>query len=161
MTAAERTAALLRPWLGSDFVAREAELVDRLAFKLMQFLPYRQSLQALAQEVDSQLFMAVRNQTNGRMVLQMDGGQHIRVRVDDFAVMADELLYLSMEQLPASQDSFLLVQEYSMRHGSLSALKALYLLYPAFQTEEEYATVLRIIKTCHPPFRWRQWLNGA
>lgn len=47
-----------------------------------------------------------------------------------------------------------------MRQGSLSALRALYIDFQAFQTEEEWRTVIRVIKTCHPPFRWRNWLEA-
>ena len=160
MNGTERTAAFLRPWLGSAFVAAHADLMARLAFKLSQFHPGRNSLHTLAQELDSTLFMAVREATGGRMILGMDDGRYMRVRVDDFAVMADELLYLTLERLPRNQECFVLIRDYSMRHGSLAALKALYLHFQALQGEEEYRTVIRVIQTCHPPFRWRQWLEN-
>ena len=73
-------------------------------------------------------------------------------------MMADELLYVLMEHLPVTKSNYRIISEYSMHPGSLSALRALYARYEAFQSEEEYRTVIRIIKTCHPPFRWRGWL---
>ena len=72
--------------------------------------------------------------------------------------MADELLYLVMAALPRDERSFSLLKEYSLRSGSLAALKALYLHYADFQSDEEYRTVRRVITTCHPSFRWRGWL---
>lgn len=150
---------MLRPWLGSVFVAEHAELIERVSVKLRGFVRGRDSLHDSAVDIDSLLFMAVRDRTKGRMTLTMDNGQTIRVRLNDFTLMADELLYLTMAALPRDERSFLILKEYSLRYGSLSALKALYLHYAAFQTDEEYRTVHRVITTCHPPFRWRGWLH--
>ncbi len=157
--APERTASVLRPWLGSDFVAAHAPLMERLCLRLTRFLPQRDSLALTAQDLDSLLFMAVRDATGGRMLLRMDNDTYIRVRLADFAVMADELLCLLMEKLPVDEQSFLLIRDYSLHAGSLAALKALYLRYEAFQSPEEFKTIVRVIRTCHPPFRWRGWLQ--
>lgn len=159
MTALEQTAEALRPWLGSAFVAAQARLMERVSLRLTQFLPRRDNLYDTARDLDTLLFMAVRDHTQGRMVLPMDNGQQIRVRVSDFAVMADDLLWLLFSGLEREQQTFLLIREYSIRAGSLSALRALCLLYADFQSDEEYNTVVRVIKTCHPPYRWRGWLN--
>ena len=102
MTALEQTAQALRPWLGSAFVAAHARLMERVSLRLTQFLPRRDSLQQTAQDLDTLLFMAVRDHTQGRMVLTMDGGQAIRVRVSDFPVMADDLLWLLFSGLSAT-----------------------------------------------------------
>jgi hypothetical protein len=111
------------------------------------------------QDVDSMLFMAVRNATSGRMVLRMDTDDLIRVRVSDFSVMADELMYLLLEDLPRDQRTLDAIRAYSLRTSSLSSLRALYLLFQDVQTPDELATIRRIIKTCHLPFRWRGWLE--
>ncbi len=160
MTATDQTIAILSPWLGGDFVGAHGQLMSRISFKLAHFNPQRDSLLALAQDIDSQLFLAVRNETKGRMILRLDNQQHMKVRLQDFAVMTDELLYLVMSALPKNITNFRLVQDYSMRQGSLSALRALYIDFQAFQTEDEWRTVVRVIKTCHPPFRWRNWLEA-
>jgi hypothetical protein len=56
--------------------------------------------------------------------------------------------------------NFLLIKDYSLHAGSLAALKALYLHYEAYQSQEEFKTIVRVIKTCHPPFRWRGWIQA-
>ena len=160
MTAYDQTAAILTPWLGSIFVLNHTPLMERISFKLAHFHPQRDSLSGLAQDMDNQLFMAVRDLTKGRMILHLDSGEHMKVRLQDFAVMADELLYPVMQGLPQNINGFHLLRDYSMRQGSLAALHALYLDFQAFQTEDEWRTVLRMIKTCHPPFRWRTWLEA-
>lgn len=159
MIATERAAAILRPWLGSAFVARHADVVERIAVKLGAFVPGRDSLERMAQDVDNLLFMTVRNDTSARMLLSLDNQTQVRVRVSDFAVMADELLYLLFEAVRAHPQALAIVQQYSLRTNSLASLKALYVLFAAGQSQEEIATVRRIIKTCHPPFRWRSWLE--
>ena len=157
--APEQTASVLRPWLGGDFVTAHAPLMERVTLRLSQFLPQRDSLEKAAQDLDSLLFMAVRDATGGRMLLRMDSNQYIRVKMADFSLMADELLFLLMEQLRVDGQNFLLIRDYSLRSGSLAALKALYLHYEAYQSPEEFKTIVRVIKTCHAPFRWRGWLQ--
>ena len=158
--APEQTASVLRPWLGGDFVAAHAPLMERVGLRLSQFLPQRDSLEKTAQDLDSLLFMAVRDATSGHMLLRMDNNQYIRVKVADFTLMADELLYLLMENLKVDGQNFLMIRDYSLRSGSLSALKALYLRYEAYQSPEEFKTIQRVIKTCHAHFRWRGWLQA-
>lgn len=160
MTALEQTAATLRPWLGSAFVAGHAELMQRISIRLTHFVPGRDSLQGLATAMDSLLFMAVRDQTGGRMVLQLDDGKLMRVKLNDFAMMADELLYILLAALPRTAASYATLNEHAIRQGSLAALKALHLHYEAFQSEDERKLNQRIIRTCHPPFRWRGWLDA-
>lgn len=152
--------SILRPWLGGDFLDRQDRLVERINMKLTHFNPQRDSLQQRAQELDSLMFMAVREDTKGRMILLLDSGQYMRIRVEDFAVLADELLYLLLRSLPKNDENFRLIRDYSMRQGSLSALRALYADYLPFQTEEELRVLKRLITTCHPPFRWRGWLEA-
>ena len=152
--------SILRPWLGGDFVERQERLLERVSLKLAHFHPQRDTLQYKAQELDSLLFMAVREDTKGRMTLKLDNGQYMRIRVEDFAILADELLYLLLRALPKNEENFRLIRDYSMRQGSLSALRALYRDFLPFQTEEELRILKRVITTCHPPFRWRGWLEA-
>lgn len=149
----------LIPWLGSEYLAWQEALCPRLAGLLYAFQPERDTLAHLATQLDNQLFMAVREDTRGRMALLMDTGQLIRLRMSDFAMMADELLYLLFETLPPTPFHLSLIRDYSMRSGSLSALKALYLLYAHMQTPEEHQTLHRVITTCHEPWRYRLWID--
>ena len=146
-------------WLGSDFLADQDALCARLATLLYSYRPDRDTLPHLAQQLDNLLFMAVREFTGGRMALLMDTGQLIRLRMNDFALMADELLFLLFESLPATPFHLAIIREYSMRSGSLSALRALYLLYRHLQTEEEHQILHRFITTCHEPLRIRHWME--
>lgn len=154
--AAEET---LRPWLGSNFLARNRSVPAEAAAALDAFRPERGTLAYLAKQLDNGLFMSVREDTGGRMALLMDTGQLIRLRIHDFSLMADELLYLVFQALPRTPFSQATIREYSMRSGSLSALRALYLLYRNMQSAEETDTIRRVITGCHEPCRFRHWID--
>jgi len=149
----------LLPFLGSAFLQEAEEVCARAAQLLAGFRPERDGLAALANQLDTLLFMAVREATQGRMALVMDNGQRYRLRVSDFALMADELLYLLFERLERLPWHQALIREYSMRSGSLAALRALYVRYQDMQSPEENQTLRRVITTCHEPWRWRHWLD--
>lgn len=159
MIAPEKVVETLRPWLGSSFLARSGKLCERAAFTLFSFQPRRDALARLAQALDNALFMAVREDTGGRMALEMDNGQLIRLRISDFSLMADELLYLLFQLLPRDPSNQAMIREYSMRSGSLSALRALYLLFRDLQTPEETETLRRVITSCHNHWRYKPWID--
>jgi hypothetical protein len=161
MIAPFRVGEVLRPFLGTDFLRRNADLPAQAAEALSSFRPARQTLLRLAEQVDNLLFMRVREDTNGRMALLMDGGALIRLRMADFTVMADELLYLLLENLPVTPQNQALLREYSMRSNSLSALRALYLLYRELQEPEETQTLRRVITSCHEPWRFKPWIGAG
>ena len=159
MIAPERAAELLRPWLGSAFLSRNEALSSRIAMLLFAFRSERDDLSELLKQTDNLLFMQVREDTQGRMALLMDKGQLIRLRMADFSLMADEMMYLLFESLPRTAPNQALIREYSMREGSLSALHALYLLYRDLQSKEETETLRRVITSCHAPFRFKHWID--
>jgi hypothetical protein len=160
MAAVRRVAETLRPWLGSAFVARNAETMEVIALRLLGFRPQQDSFAALAFQLDNLLFMQVREDTGGQMTLIMDNEQAVRLRMNDFSLMADELMYLLFEALPKNASNHALIRSYSMKSVSLSALRALYLLYRDMQDQEETATLKRIIIGGHPPFRWKPWIDS-
>ena len=159
MIAPERAADMLRPWLGSAFLSQNADFLSKLSMSLFAYRPERDDPALLSQQTDNLLFMQVREDTKGRMALLMDTGQLIRLRMADFTLMADELMYLVFEGLPKTNANQAMIREYSMRQGSLSALRALYLHYRDLQSAEETATLRRVITSCHEPYRFRHWID--
>ncbi len=159
MAASRQVAETLRPWLGGAFLARNPELLDVIALKLYGFRPERDSLETLSFQLDNLLFMQVREDSQGKLTLVMDNGQMVRLRMNDFSLMADELLYLLFEGLPANARNQAIIRTYSMKSTSLSALRALYLLYRDLQEPEETAVLKRLITGGHPRFRWQRWID--
>ncbi len=161
MIAQEQVYSTLVPWLGTDFLSKSLGLCGQIGMMLFGFRAQRDSLALLSQRVDNLLFLSVRDHTQGRLALLMDNGQLIRLRVNDFSLMADELLYLLFEQMEKNPYHQAVIREYSMRSGSLSALRALYLLYHDLQSADENETLRRVITTCHEPWRFKHWIDSV
>lgn len=147
----------LRPWLGEPLMQALAPVTNELAGRLNGFSIRREEYE-LADQMDSLLFRAVRNVTDGRMLAKLPDGSFVRIRVEDFAVMADELMLLLFQAFPQDGEHLLFLRRYSMSRASLSALRTLYTRFGAQQTPQELAAIASVVKACYPPFRWRSWL---
>ena len=153
----QRIAALLRPWLGQALLdytgvcAQANGLLD--GFDVMHG-----NYAELSDTLRGTLVRAVYLATRGSFVVILDDGRQMRVRMEDFAVMADAVLYLRFQALVHSAWNCNRVREYALSHDSLSALRALYVDFAEFQTAEEKSMLAYTIRTCHPAYRWRSWL---
>ena len=158
MAAVAQVEITLRPWLGAPLAKALFPTMESIAAKMNAYAGATPP-DELASSIDSALFFAVREATRGSMLADLPDGTRVRIRVEDFAVMADELLYLVFSAFPTDESHFLLLRDYSMRASSLSALRALYTRYAAWQTEEELNVLSAVAKKCYPAFRLREWLN--
>ena len=153
-----RVAEALRPWLGADFIAAVPDICESAQRKLCSFSEERDDLRALSQGLDSMLYLTVRDATQGRMVVRLADGTCVRVRVSDFPVMADDLMYLLFERFSLDARHLMLLRDYSVRYESLSAIRALYTRFADYETPQELQALAKIARSCHAPFRWRAWL---
>lgn len=160
MIAVSQVVCALTPWLGSRFLSESERTVNSIATKINTFVLDRESFEKLAVNINDMLFFAVRSFTDGKMVLKMDSGLSYRIRMEDFSVMTDDLLYLLFAGLPKNRQHYLALQDYSIKNNSLAALRALYLDFPSFQTEEEKSTLKKVIVSCFNKARWRYWLDN-
>lgn len=149
---------VLKPWLGGPLLEALTPTVGEIAGRLNGF-SFGGSRDGLAAELDSLLFRAVRQATGGRMLIALEDGTWVRVRLEDFTAMADELMLLPFLELPTDEKQLQSLRDYSMRYPSLSALRALYTRFAPLQTREELAAIASVVKSCYPPFRWREWLQ--
>ncbi|MGI6739006.1 MAG: hypothetical protein ACOX54_06425 [Christensenellales bacterium] len=159
MVAGTQIAIALTPWLGTEFISKQEEMCSAIALKFSTFILGRNTIDSLASWVNDKIFFRVRMYTFGKMVLRMDTQKLIRLRMDDFTTMSDELMYLLFHNFPKDRAHFLAVQEYSVKQSSLSALRALYMDFSGFQSEKELATLRRVITSCYDKYRWRFWLE--
>ena len=157
MAAVAQVEILLQPWLGSRLCGALFPLMEEIAARLSTYTGYSPP-DTLAQWIDSALFQSVRAETQGRMLVPLPEGGMVRVKVDDFAVMADELMYLTFSAFPADQRHFTVLRDYSLRASSLAALRTLYTRFSAMQSPEELEAIASVAKKCYPPFRLRGWL---
>jgi len=153
----KRISALLRPWLGQallDFTG----ICDGVGQLLDAFDVMHGNYADLFEGLKSLLVRTVYHLTKGSFVVVRDDMRQVRVRMEDFALMADALLYLKFCTLVHSAWNCNRVREYALSHDSLSALRALYVDFGEFQTAEEKEMLAYTVRTCHPAFRWRSWL---
>lgn len=149
---------VLEPWLGARLTQALMPTLAEIASRLNAASP-RQDLNALAKEMDSLLFRAVHQATRGAMLIEVPDGSWVRSRVEDYAVMADELLGLVFDEFPVNDDYLYYLRAYSIAHPSLSALRVLYTRFAPLQTDAELAAIASVARGCYPPFRWRLWLT--
>ena len=149
---------VLKPWLGGPLLEKLSPTVREIAGRLNGF-SFGGKQDDLAGEIDSLLFLAVREATGGNMLIALEDGTWVRSRLEDFAAMADELMLLPFLELPVDETHLQSLQDYSMRHPSLSALRALYTRFASLQTGEELSAIASVAKSCYPAFRWREWLQ--
>lgn len=150
--------AVLQPWLGPGLCEVLFPLIGEITARLCTYTGSTPP-DALSAWLDSTLFQAVRTETKGKMLIPLPDGGLVRVRVEDFSAMADELMYLPFAALPVDARSFMLLQDYSMRASSLSALKVLYTRFADMQSKEELKAIASVARSCYPAFRLRGWLD--
>ena len=158
MIQAEHTQKLLRPWLGQALLDCTG-LCDQAAQMLEDFDVMHGDYGDLARDIKHLLYYAVQAVTQGEMTVVRDRGAHARIRMEDFDIMADALLYLVFHTLVHSAWNCSRIREFALSHDSLSAIRALYVDFAEFQTAEEKAMLAYTARTCHPAFRYRSWLK--
>lgn len=150
---------LLSPWLGSALLQVRPQIVRETQKRLNAFVPARDRVAELRNGLEGFLYTSVSEATEGDLRILLDDGSVIRMENDDFPILADELLYLVFEQFPTDAHHLMLLRDFSLRENSLSAIRALYTRFADYETEEERATLARVARESHPPFRWKAWLG--
>ena len=154
----KRIPALLRPWLGQALLDYTG-VCDQVCQLLRDFDVMHGDYAQLADTLRATLVRTVYLTTQGSFVVFWDDGRQVRLQMDDFAVIADALMYLVFRSLVHSAWNCNRVREYALSHDSLSALRALYVDFAEFQTADEKAMLAYTVRTCHPEYRWRNWLK--
>lgn len=158
MIAVAQVTIALRPWLGIRLSRMLESLIDEIACLLNAYDP-RRSPGELNDRLDSLLFRAVREATQGTLLAQLEDESWVRIRVEDFSTMADDLMLLAFMDFPVDSHHLLVLREYSLQRDSLAALRALYTRFAPLQTAQELAAIASVARACHPAFRLRGWLD--
>lgn len=148
----------LRPWLGPYLTETLSPLMGDICGRLNAF-SLKQEISRLADDLDRLLFNAVRVATRGTLLVLLEDDTWVRVRLEDFTVMADDLMLLVFLDFPVDETHFQALRDYSMHRASLSALRALYTRFDSLQTGQELRAIGGVIRSCYPAFRWRDWLT--
>ena len=158
MISTAQVMSTLQPWVSVRLLGLMEPLSEEIALKMNAYSS-RHLPEGLRDNLDSLLFQALRHYTRGTMLSELPDGTWIRIRMEDISMMTDELMLLVFQQFPADQYHLSLLRDYSMRCSSLSALRMLYTRFAELQSSEELAAIKSVARSCHPAFRWREWLT--
>lgn len=153
----EEVERVLRPWLGSLFVNTHP-LAAEVADYLRSYAPYRQTLEDLRGELESLLLRKLNALTNRSLTVILDNYRSRKLNMSTIADMTDDLMGIIFDKLTPFSANFIKLNDYSLRVESLNALRVLYQKYASYYSEEEFAFMVNLIKTVHPPQRWESWL---
>ena len=155
----ERVAETLRPWLGDELVRRMPRVMTEVQRRLSTFTIGRDDLSQLSQSLEGLMYTSVRKETEAAFLVTLADGSQIRMETEDFAVIADELMWLLFERFPVDARHLMLLRDYSMRTSSLSAIRALYERFREYETADELKALRRVARGSYPEYRWRSWLG--
>ena len=155
----EQIATTLRPWLGDEMISRIPRVLTEAQRRLMMFTPAKDDPAQLARSLEGLLYTAVRKETEASFLIVLPDQSRVRMEPEDFAVIADELMWLLFSQFPIDAKHLMLLRDYSMRASSLSAIRALYERYQDYETQEELKTLRRVARGSFPAYRWQSWLT--
>lgn len=151
---------VLRPWLGSMLLS-STPIAGQVAATVMEYAPYRQTLQELKTSVESELLMGVNRITGGSMCVVLDDYCSKKLMLQDIQTMTDEVMGLVFDSLTPFSANFTKLNDYALREESLSALRVLYQKYRKFFTPEEYDFLVHMVRKIYPPQRYASWLANV
>ena len=149
---------VLRPWLGSLLLSSNTLAAD-IACVLMEYAPYRQTLQQLRDCIGHDLLTGVNRITGGNMSIVLDNYHTRRLTLHDMQWMTDDVMGLVFDSLTPFSANFAKLNDYALHEESLAAMRVLYQKYRDFFTPEQYAFLKRMIQTIYPPERYALWLR--
>lgn len=150
----------LRPYLGTELLSA-TPLAEEVAHVLRSYAPYRDTLEMLAQRVADAVFNGLYSVLGPKMTLRLDSGSMVRIRMQDIPDVADAVMGVLFDGMTVYSVSFQTLKDYSLRTGSLSAMRVLYQKYDGFQSAEEKALMAQIIRDSHPKEHYAGWLKDG
>lgn len=150
----------LQPFLGSELVDA-TPIAEEAAHVLRSYAPYRESLEQLAQRVADALFNGLYAVLGPHMHIRLDIGETVRIRMQDIPDLADAVMGVLFDGMTVYSVSFQTLKDYSLRTGSLNAMRVLYQKYDEFQSAEEKALMAQIIRDSHPKAHYAAWLKDG
>lgn len=149
----------LKPCLGALFLM-STPLSQEMGYLLATYSPSRETFDQLRDRLEQQLLVSISKLTRTSMCILVENYQTRRVLLADIERMADDLMGLVFDRMTPFSSNFERLNEYSLHHESLAALRVLYQKYSSFFTKEEYQFMIAMIKKLYPKERYQAWLQG-
>ena len=130
---------MLNMALGRELLSRCPDLSYTVNQSLVRFMRTGATLPELAAQIDSAVFNAVYTGTNGAMVVTLNNGRRVRITAAFISDLADRLLAIAYESLPASPSVRDALYDFS-REGSFAAMRELVRRFPMDEFDRAYYT---------------------
>ncbi len=150
---------IIQPWVGSAMLPYLEETAQSILTRFSYF-GAKDDLDGLNAWLEAYLYDSVRRITRGKMIAGLDDGSLVSLRAADFTVIADEIMYLLFSSFPKNPKYLLMLRDYSLRHESLSALRALLIDFRGLISEEESIMIRKVVLN-YPAWRYKNWLNQS
>ncbi|HNW86430.1 MAG TPA: hypothetical protein PLP25_02120 [Candidatus Limiplasma sp.] len=149
---------VLRPWLGSLLLSSNTFSTE-IACVVMEYAPYRQTLQQLRDCVAHDLLTGINRITGGSMTIVQDNYRTRRLTLRDMQVMTDDIMGLVFDSLTPFSANFEKLNNYALHEESLAAMRVLYQKYRSFFTDDQYRFLIHMIKSIYTPERYLMWMK--
>ena len=135
----------LAPMLGLSFVQR-TEVCSRAAPVLGGYVPGQTTLDEMFEQVRDVIFGELFTRLGQRMLLQLDNGVIIRIRLEDVDRLADAALGVLLDALQPPALTLDILRDYAMRTGAVCAMRVMLERYGKSLTRSEQEMLARIIR---------------
>ena len=154
----EEVCTVLEPMLGRQFVSA-TPLCANAAACLSLYAPACMTLNDMFTRVKNVIFGDLYAALGQGMVLTLENGVRLRLRLRDIDTLADEALGVLLDALPGDQLPLTFLRSYALESGLLCAMRVLLQRYGAVLPAMEREMLIRIVKENHPADRYASWLD--
>lgn len=155
----EEVAAALAPMLGDRFV-RTTPLCAAAAAELSRFTPASMTPATLFPRVREAIFGCLYDALGPGMVLTLESGVLLRLRLKDVDTLADAALGVLLDKLPGNVLPLESLRAFALDSGLLCAMRVLLQRYGSILPAMEREMLIRIVRENHPADRYQEWLEG-
>lgn len=148
----------LEPMLGTRFVM-SSPLCGDVAECLRQYAPSCMTLADMFSRVREVIFGDLYDALGPGMVLTLESGVRLRLRLKDVDTLADAALGVLMDSLPGNVLPLENLRAFALDSGLLCAMRVLLQRYGSVLPSMEREMLIRIVKENHPADRYADWLQ--
>ena len=150
--------AALEPMLGTRFVL-STPLCGDAAEVLSLYTPSCMTLHDMFAKVKDVIFGDLYDALGPGMVLTLENGIRLRLRLKDVDTLADEALGILMDMLPADVIPLESLRSFALDSGLLCGMRVLLQRYGSILPSMEREMLMRIVRENHPADRYATWMQ--
>jgi hypothetical protein len=150
--------AALEPMLGAQYLSA-TPLCGDVANCLSRYAPSCMTPNDMFLKVREVIFGDLYAALGQGMVLTLENGVRLRLRLKDIDTLADEALGLLLDTLPGDQLPLTFLRPFALESGLLCAMRVLLQRYGSILPSMEREMLIRIVRENHPADRYSTWLE--